>query len=356
MRGESGYTRHLPPSSEHAARYRAGLHEIAEGVSAWLTPNGGWGESNAALVSGHRTSLLVDTLWDLPHTAAMLDAFRPRLEAAPIAQLVNTHSDGDHWYGNQLAGAQEIIATKSAARAMKKHGPGQMSALRMVSRLFRALSYAPIPHRLEWRVAADYFDGMIRPFDFSSIHPALPNNVFTGKLQLDVGGRAVHLIEVGPAHTMGDLVVYLPDDRILMAGDIVFLGSTPVLWEGSSRNWVRACQRILALKVDRVVPGHGPLTDLTGIDAVRNYWQFLRSSVRHHYDKGRSAFEAALRIAKSDEFRKQPFADWDGVERIAINVHVIYRRLLGQSRHMGTLERVNMLRQTALMARALAER
>lgn len=356
MREKSGYTRHLPPSSEHAARYRAGLHEIADGVSAWLTPNGGWGESNAALVLGHRTSLLVDTLWDLPRTAAMLQAFRPQLEAAPIAQLVNTHSDGDHWFGNQLAGATEIIATKSAARAMKKHGPGQMKALRTVARLFHVLGYAPIPHRSGWRVAANYLDGMVRPFDFSSIRPALPNTVFTGKLQLDVGGRAVHLIEVGPAHTMGDLVVYLPDDHILMAGDIVFLGSTPVLWEGSSRNWVRACQRILALKVDRVVPGHGPLTDLTGVDAVQKYWQFLRSSVRSHYDKGRPAFEAALRIATSDEFRKQPFAEWDGVERIAINVHVIYRRLFGQSRHMGALERLNLLRQAALMAHALASR
>jgi len=336
-------------------RYRAGVHEIAEGVSAWLTPNGGWGESNAALISGHGASLLVDTLWDLPRTAAMLDAFRPRLEAAPIAQLVNTHSDGDHCFGNQLAGAGQIIATKAAAREMKRHGPRDMKRLRNMIRLFRALSYAPLPHRGDWRVAAEYLEGMIRPFDFSKIRPALPGTTFTGKLQVDVGGRTVQLIEVGPAHTMGDLVVHLPDNRILMAGDIVFLGCTPVVWEGSARNWIRACQRILELPVDRVVPGHGPLTDLAGVDAVRKYWQFLRAAVKQHFDRGRSPYEAALRIARSDEFRKQPFAEWDGRERILINVHVIYRKLLGRPRHVSTLHRMKLLRATALMERDLRE-
>jgi cyclase len=336
-------------------RYPAGPQQIADGICAWLSPNGGWGESNAALVSGHGTSLLVDTLWDLSRTAAMLGAFRPQVEAAPIAHLVNTHADGDHWFGNQLVGADQIIATRSAARSMKSHGPRDMKKLRRVTRLFRLLSYAPLPHRSDWRVAADYLDGMVRPFDFSKIRPVLPNTTFTGKLQVDVGGRPVQLIEVGPAHTMGDLVAYLPDDRILMAGDIVFLGCTPIVWEGSARNWIRACQRILELRVDRVVPGHGPLTDLGGVDAVRKYWQFLRAAVKRHFDHGRSSYEAALRIARSEEFQKQPFAAWDGRERIAVNVHVIYRKLLGHSRRMSTRQRLKLLRAMAMMARDLAE-
>jgi len=339
-----------------AARYPAGLNQIADGISGWLTPNGGWGESNAVLVSGNGSSLLVDTLWDLPRTATMLEAFRPQVESAPIAHLVNTHGDGDHWFGNQLVGADQIVATKAAAHGMKRHGPGDMKKLRRMIGLFRALGRAPIPHRSNWRVAADYIEGMVSPFDFSKIRPVLPNHTFTGKLQLDVGGRAVQLIEVGPAHTMGDLVAYLPDDHLLMAGDIVFLGSTPVVWEGSARNWIRACQRILELRVETVIPGHGPVTDLSGVDAVRKYWQFLRAAVKQHFDHGRSSYEAALRIAQSEEFQKQPFATWDCKERIAINVHVIYRKLLGRPRRMSTLERIKLLRATALMARDLNSR
>jgi cyclase len=324
------------------------LSEIGEGVSAWVAPHGGWGHSNAALIAGHKGSLLVDTLWDLPRTADMLSAFRPRLEAAPIAQVVNTHSDGDHWFGNQLIGAATIIATQAAARAMRNHGPGQMRALLAAAVLFRAM-------RGDWRVAADYFDGMMRPFDFSKITPVLPTATFSGKMQIEAGGRRVELIEVGPAHTAGDLVVYLPEERILIAGDILFFGTTPVLWDGSAEKWIRACERILEWKVDVVVPGHGPLTDLAGIEAVRKYWQFLDGAARRHFKKGDSASVAAVRIAQSDEFREQPFATWDGQERIAINVHAIYRGLRGR-RGMGVVERLNVLRKTALMARDTQKR
>ncbi|MBZ5622082.1 MAG: MBL fold metallo-hydrolase [Acidobacteriia bacterium] len=349
-RQREGYTLTGAP-----ARYGGGLHPLGQDVLAWLTPNGGWGESNAALISGHGASLLVDTLWDLPRTAAMLAAFQPKLESAPIRQLVNTHSDGDHWFGNELVGADEIISTRAAARNMRRHGPGQLTFLHAVSSVFRAMSYAPIPKRRDWRAAADYFDGILRPFDFSMIRPERPTSTFSGKLQLNVGGREVQLIDVGPAHTSGDLIVHLPDDRMVFAGDILFLGMTPVLWDGSARNWIKACERILALKADTVLPGHGPVTDLAGVDGVRRYWQFLRSAVRLHFEKGRPATWAAQHIVRSDQFLKQPFAKWDGQERIVINVHAIYRRLLGRKRRVSTWTRLNLLRQAAVLARKLAE-
>ena len=117
--------------------------QLGPDIRAWTTPGGGWGESNAGLITGHKASLLVDTLWDLPRTAAMLSGFRKTLETAPIARVVNTHADGDHWFGNQLTGASEIIATEAAARSMRRHGPHEMSALRAVSRVFRMMGRKP---------------------------------------------------------------------------------------------------------------------------------------------------------------------------------------------------------------------
>ena len=341
--------------SGQPARYGGGMHPIGQDVSAWLTPNGGWGESNAALISGQGASLLVDTLWDLPRTTAMLNAFAPKLESAPIRTIVNTHADGDHWFGNELVGAGQIISTRAAARSMRQHGPGQMKYLHAVSKMFRIMSYAPIPHRGDWRIAADYFQGMIRPFDFTNIEPARPTSTFSGKLQLDVGGREVILIEVGPAHTSGDLIVHLPDAHIVFAGDILFDGTTPVLWDGSARNWIKACERILELKPETVLPGHGPVTNLEAVDAVRKYWQFLRTAVRRHFEKGRSPSVTASYIARSDEFLKQPFAKWDGQERIVINVSSIYRRLLGKKRSISVWRRLKLLRQAALLAQDLPE-
>lgn len=329
------------------------MHAIGQDVSAWLTPNGGWGESNAALISGQGSSLLVDTLWDLPRTTAMLNAFAPRLASAPIRQLVNTHADGDHWFGNELVGAGQIIATRAAQRNMQRHGPGQMKLLPFVSRACRCMSYVPLPSRKDWRTVAEYLEGMTRHFDFTNIKAALPTSTFSGRLPLEVGGRQVMLIDVGPAHTAGDLVVHLPDARIVFAGDILFHGTIPVLWDGSSRNWVKACERILDLKAETVVPGHGPITDLNGVDAVRKYWQFLRTAVRRHFEKGRPPTATAALIARSEEYLKQPFAKWDGQERIVINVHAIYRRLLGRKRSVSVWRRLRLLREAALLAQKL---
>ena len=95
--------------------YAAGLMQVAPGIHAWLQPNGAWGESNAGLIVGAGESLLIDTLWDLALTGRMLDAMEPLTDEAPIRTLVNTHGDGDHWWGNELVGAQEIISTEAAA-------------------------------------------------------------------------------------------------------------------------------------------------------------------------------------------------------------------------------------------------
>ncbi len=94
--------------------------------------------------------------------------------------------------------------------------------------------------------------------------PVLPTRTFEGELELTVGGKRVRLLEVGPAHTRGDVLVHSPEDRIVFTGDILFIEGTPIVWEGPISNWIRACERIEAMDVDIVVPGHGPISDRGG--------------------------------------------------------------------------------------------
>ncbi len=82
--------------------FTRGLHGVAEGVHAYLQPDGGWGWSNAGLVEGDDASLLVDTLFDLHLTGRMLEAMGEVTARRPIGTLVNTHANGDHCYGNEL--------------------------------------------------------------------------------------------------------------------------------------------------------------------------------------------------------------------------------------------------------------
>ncbi len=104
--------------------YTKGLHDLGNGCYAFLQPDGGWGWSNAGLVVDGGESMLVDTLFDLKLTREMLDTMR-RAEpkaAARIGALVNTHSNGDHCFGNQLVTGAEIISSKACAEEMELEG------------------------------------------------------------------------------------------------------------------------------------------------------------------------------------------------------------------------------------------
>jgi cyclase len=334
------------------AAKRGILTEIGSGVTAWVNDGCDWGASNAALISGHRTSMLVDTMWDLPHTAAMLESLAPRIQAAPIGQLVNTHSDGDHWFGNSLVGAHKRVATRRAAQSMAKRGPREMRTFRRAIQLCRTLGGIPFGSFPAWRLAADYFEGMIGSYNFAVKNPALPNFVFSGAIKLQVGGRDVDLADLGPAHTGGDLAVLLREDRLLLAGDLVFSGVLPVLWDGSVRNWLRACDWMLAQPVDVVLPGHGPVGDLEAVEDIRRYWEFLGRAARYQYEKGREPATAARWIVIDSQYLKQRFSRWAGQERMVINLHSIYGKLM--KRRIGPWGRLTALKEAALFADELA--
>ena len=101
------------------------------------------------------------------------------------------------------------------------------------------------------------------------------------------------LLNLGPAHTAADSVVHVPDAGVLFAGDLLFIGCTPIVWAGPIANWVAACDAMIALDAPTVVPGHGPITDADGIRAVRGYLVHVAEQAEAAYRKGLSFVEAA---------------------------------------------------------------
>jgi cyclase len=160
--------------------YTKGLHDLGNGCYAWLQPDGSWGWSNAGLVVDSGESLLVDTLFDLKLTGEMLDAMR-RAEpkaAARIGTLVNTHSNGDHTFGNQLVQGAEIISSKACAEEMK-HDNG---AQRLAEMKKAATSTSE---------AGAFLAEIFAPFDFNGIDVSMPTLTFERELVRKVGNKTV---------------------------------------------------------------------------------------------------------------------------------------------------------------------
>lgn len=269
-RGSAGFTRldaAMPETSLSGApaRYAGGLHDVGAGVHAWLQPNGSWGESNAGLIAGDGASVLVDTLWDVALTRRMLDAMEPLTRGAPIEVVVNTHSDGDHWWGNELLADRRIVTSAASAQVMAGTEVRELQRFRALAGALRAGARLPVPGRAKLAQVGGYFGAMMAPYDWSAIELTQPTEIFDEQTLLRVGGRELGCYRVGPAHTPGDLIVHVPDARVVLCADIGFIGSTPVMWAGPAERWIAAIDRVLELDPERIVPGHGPVTDADGM-------------------------------------------------------------------------------------------
>ena len=287
--------------------YTTGLHRIADGVWAWLQPDGGWGLSNAGLIDGGGVSLLVDTQFDLDHTRRMLAAMAPVTAGSPIRHAVNTHGNGDHCFGNELLDPDvRIWAAPEATAHLQAESP-QLLATLMGADLGPQLS--------------GYLRRCFGAFDFTGIRSRLPDAEVSADTELSVGSRTVRLLRCGPAHTQGDVAVFDPTSGVVFAGDLLFIGGTPIMWAGPASSWIAVLRRLLALDADTYVPGHGPVTDAAGVAKVIEYLELVEAGAAQLHARGRTVQEAA---AELDLGR---FRAWGNPERVVINVDTCYRHL-----------------------------
>jgi cyclase len=279
--------------------FTKGLHELGDGLFAYLQPRGQWGYSNAGLVAGDGDSLLVDTLFDLNLTRQMLEQMKPITDTRPIGSLVNTHANGDHCFGNELVPDRATIyATVACAEEMSEVPPSRLEGL---------------------KENVDFAGWAFGDFDFTDINGREPDETFDSELTLMIGGREVIIRDLGPAHTRSDSIVLVPSARAVFTGDLVFNGGTPISWAGPIANWTAACETIAALDVDWIVPGHGPVATAQDVLDVKRYFDHVVAEATKRQQGGMDAVEAAFDIDLGE------FADVPDAERIVVTVQTIYR-------------------------------
>ncbi len=284
------------------------LHEVARDVYACLQEERGLGTSNSGLVN-RGGGLVVDTFWDLPHTRELIAEYA-RVWRAPARRVVNTHHNGDHAWGNQLFPDAELIGHRRCAEAFGRERPELMQMLRD-----QRDSSDPALRALAAKLA---------DWDFTGVTPTPPTTLFEQRLDLDLDGTPVELRWVGPAHTAGDVVVHLPRERVVFAGDVLFRLCTPIGWDGTYDGWIAALDAIVALDPAVVVPGHGPLCGIEGPREMRAYLEYVRVEARDAFARGLSVVDAATRIDLG------PYAGWTEPERMVFQVERAYRECRGE--------------------------
>ena len=288
--------------------FTQGVHDLGNGVYGYVQPDGTWGWSNAGLISSLGETLLVDTLMSVPLTRDMLDAFKRVPGGDHIDRLIDTHANPDHFFGNGLVADAEIIGTSEAKKEMAGFDPKALAGL--------AANYQNMGD-----AGAFLYETMGRKFDFSGVDEVtLPNRTFDHQLTLAVGDKVVELTDLGPAHTLSDTIVWVPGDRTVFTGDLLFNEGHPIMWAGPVENWIKACQYIIDLDPLVVVPGHGPITDTTAVANMKAYFEYVRHEARLRFDAGMD-FEAAARDITMSEFR-----GWSDPERIVANVFSLYKQ------------------------------
>ena len=269
--------------------------EVAESVFAYVQPDGSWWLNNTGFVVGGDDVMAVDATSTERRTRALLDAIRAQT-AAPVRTLVNSHHHGDHTNGNCLFTDAVVVGHRNCRDRVLEQTIGGLE---------------PVFGEVDWG------DLVVRA----------PTVVFDDRLGLWVGEHLIELHYIGtPAHTTGDVVAWLPEQRVLFAADLVFNGGTPFLLMGSVEGAVDAVARLREFPAQVVVPGHGEVGGPELLDATDAYLAFVRTVAAAAHAAGVPPLAAAQQTDLGD------FGHWHDKERIVGNLHRALLELDGAPR------------------------
>jgi len=273
------------------------LHRLADGVYHAIARAGGGAMSNAGIIDLGDHTLVFDTFLT-PQAARDLRAAAERLTVHPVTTVINSHWHNDHVCGNQvfedvaIIGAKrtsELVETNVAASVAEiwQEGPEYLASLE------RQLAEATTPEQRA-TLERELTDARVMVAGMEGLRVTPPNQTFADQQTFSGGGRSVQLMTYGGGHTESDAFLYLPAERILFAGDLVVIENHPWMGHGNPDAWDRILDRLAALDIATIAPGHGPVGTPDAFGAMRRYLVDIQQIARAGVAAGQSADELAV--------------------------------------------------------------
>lgn len=257
----SGFCAAAAPKGKAAQKAPlAKLNELAPGVWAFV---GEHGATNSGFVVTSAGVVVIDSQG--PRERALLLKKKIReVTDKPVTYLINTHYHGDHTFGNQFFPGAAIISHANTRALLIEREAG---------------------HR-------ERFKRFFGPKSLDGFVLTLPSITFTDRMTLRSGKTVIELAYAGyTAHTPGDIFVFLPGEKVVFTGDLLYNGRLPLLNDGDSSGAIAALDTLAKTGAEKFVPGHGPVSGTEGVGAYRGYLTDLRGEVRWLMEKGKSVDE-----------------------------------------------------------------
>ncbi len=260
------------------------VQKLTDGVYAAIATPDGKAVSNSGFIVNDSDVIVIDC-HITPDVARLLLAEIRKITDKPVRYLALTHRHRDHVGGTNAFGLEVEIISHENARA---------------------------------QLAADSaLVGKIK----------LPGLTFDSRLSFYRPSRTIELFYLGRGHTDGDIVIWLPAEKILFTGDLFFNGSAGYLGDGFFADWISNLKKLEALSVQKVVPGHGPVSGVDGLSKFKTYLTDFRSSVKVYVDSGKT-LEQTLK-----EFSLPQYQNLFGWDRFKTrNITRCYQELEGGQR------------------------
>jgi len=276
--------------------FAQGLTKIADNVYSYVGEKDGSPAhsfaANAGIIIGRDGVLVVDTLISAKEATRFLADIRAVTDK-PIKYVVNTHTHLDHAFGNCVFAklGATVISHIADRDYLAKAGADTLKNIRNFG---------------------------LKPEEMTGTEIVLPSIAFADRMEIDLGGVSVVLLRVAPSHTGGSLVVLVPSQKLLFAGDVLFTDFHPFLADGDITGWITTIDALLVMDEEKIVPGHGPLSTKKDLQEMKDYLLQFDGKAKELAAKSQDGEAIAVELLKV--LPKRAMGEW----MVAFNVKSRY--------------------------------
>ncbi|MEI9479280.1 MAG: MBL fold metallo-hydrolase [Deltaproteobacteria bacterium] len=275
------------------------LYQLSDSTYAYMFPN--YEDlGNAGIVKTEEGVVVID---DDVRTVDQLFATLPQITDKPVKFVINSHHAFDHTSANCVFDRKGVtlIGSRVCREELARHGEHNFK---------------------RWSAREAYVKKILEE---KAVTVALPHITFDHELELNLGGETIQLFFCGHAHTPGDIIIYLPKDQILFAGDLLWFGYFPNVREANVPNQIKVADRILEFPVRYYVPGHGHISsDRSEVIRMRDFLASLYESIEKMVKEGKTLEE----VRSIEEPLAKKNSDWRGKQFLSRATEVIYQSMV----------------------------